>query len=208
MQFLPTIRHFAGADNSSAYACLMTGPAEPAYAPASSAVRYRLVMLIRLAKVAMLAAVAALVSLAALGNITDYNTNFAFVEHVMSMDTLFPTTMITDRAVTSPALHHDAYALIIAAEIATALMCWIGALVLLARCRGSAHAFNHGKTSAVAGLTLGFLLYQFVFMAIAGEWFGMWMSREWNGVDSAFRYATIIMLVLLFIAMPDHDIEE
>jgi predicted small integral membrane protein len=165
-------------------------------------------MLIRLAKVAMLAAVAASISLVALGNITDYNTNFAFVEHVMSMDTLFPTTTITDRAITSAAVHHGAYALIIAAEIATALLCWIGAFVLLARCRASARAFNHGKTFAAAGLTLGFLLYQFAFMAIAGEWFGMWMSHQWNGVASAFRYATIIMLVLLFIAMPDHDLEE
>jgi len=165
-------------------------------------------MLIRLAKVAMLAAVAALLSLVAFGNITDYNTNFAFVEHVMSMDTLFPTTTITDRAVTSRALHHAAYALIIATEIATAVLCWIGAVVLLARRRGPARAFNQGKAFAVAGLTLGFLLYQFGFIAIAGEWFGMWMSHEWNGVASAFRYATIIMLVLLFVAMPDHDIDK
>ena len=165
-------------------------------------------MLIRLAKIAMLAAVAVLLSLVSLGNITDYNTNFAFVEHVMSMDTLFPTTTITDRAITNRSLHHAAYALIIATEIMTALLCWIGVFVLLVRCRGSARAFNHGKAFAVAGLTLGFLLYQFAFMAIAGEWFGMWMSREWNGVASAFRYATIIMLVLLFVAMPDHDIKE
>jgi predicted small integral membrane protein len=165
-------------------------------------------MLIRLAKAAALAAVAALLTLVALGNITDYNTNFAFVEHVMSMDTLFPTTTITGRAITSPALHHAAYALIITAEIATALLCWIGTFVLLARCGGPARAFNHGKRFAVAGLTLGFLLYQFGFIAIAGEWFGMWMSHEWNGVASAFRYATIIMLVLLFIVMPDQDIEH
>jgi predicted small integral membrane protein len=165
-------------------------------------------MLIRLTKIAMVAAVAALLSLVALGNITDYGTNFAFVEHVMSMDTLFPTTTITDRAVHSPALHHAAYAAIIATETATALLCWIGAIVLLRRCRGSARAFNQGKTIAVAGLALGFLLYQFVFIAIAGEWFGMWMSHEWNGIASAFRYATIIMLVLLFVVLPDHDIDE
>ena len=60
----------------------------------------------------------------------------------------------------------------------------------------------------MAGLTLGFLLYQFGFIGIAGEWFGMWMSHEWNGVASAFRYATIIMLILLFVAMPDHDIDK
>jgi predicted small integral membrane protein len=164
-------------------------------------------MLIRLSKVAMVAAVAALFSVVALGNIIDYGTNYAFVQHVMSMDTLFPTTTITHRAITDPALHRAAYALIIATECLTALLCWLGALILLLRCRGLAPAFNRSKTIAIAGLALGFLLYQFGFIVIGGEWFGMWMSQQWNGVPSAFRYLTIVMLVLLFVVLPDGDVE-
>ena len=34
-------------------------------------------------------------------NIIDYGTNYAFVEHVMAMDTLFPDTTLTWRAITS-----------------------------------------------------------------------------------------------------------
>ncbi len=165
-------------------------------------------MLIRLSKVAMVAAIAALFSVVAFGNIIDYGTNYAFVQHVMSMDTLFPTTTITYRAITDPALHRAAYVLIIATECLTAVLCWVGALILLLRCRGPGCAFNRGKAIAIAGLALGFLLYQFGFIVIGGEWFGMWMSQQWNGVPSAFRYLTIIMLVLLFVVLPDREIED
>ena len=37
-------------------------------------------------------------------NIIDYGTNYAFVQHVMSMDTVFPNSTLTWRAITSPAL--------------------------------------------------------------------------------------------------------
>jgi predicted small integral membrane protein len=165
-------------------------------------------MLMRFVKAAMTAAIAALMSLVAFGNVTDYGTNFAFVQHVMSMDTLFPTTTITYRAITSPVLHHAVYDIIIATEIVIALACWLGALALLRARRAPAKAFNRAKTLALAGLTLGFLLYQFGFITLAGEWFGMWMSQQWNGVPSAFRYLMIILVVLIFVAMPDGEIDD
>src|SRR5262249_26463228 len=92
------------------------------------------IMLIRLSKIVMVATIAALFSVVAFGNITDYGTNYAFVQHVMSMDTLFPTTTITYRAITDPAVQSAAYALIIATECVVAALCWIGALILLFRC--------------------------------------------------------------------------
>src|ERR1051325_2473305 len=117
-------------------------------------------LIMRLAKIAMVAAIAAFATLVAFGNITDYGTNFAFVEHVLSMDSLFPDSTITYRAVTSPALHHAAYAIIIAAEALTAALCWIGALALLRRLRAPAGAFNRAKAWAAAGLAAGFLTWQ------------------------------------------------
>lgn len=164
------------------------------------------VMLLRIAKTAMVAAIAVLFSIVAFGNITDYGTNFAFVQHVLSMDTLFPTTTITYRAITSPALHRLAYAAIIATEIVIALLCWLGALALLRVVRGPAERFNRTKPLAIAGLTLGFLLYQFGFITIGGEWFGMWMSQQWNGAPDAFRYLTTLIMTLIFVAMPEGDI--
>jgi predicted small integral membrane protein len=36
-------------------------------------------------------------------------------------------------------------------------------------------------------------------MTIGGEWFGMWQSKDWNGVPSAFRFVMVIMAVLIFV---------
>jgi predicted small integral membrane protein len=163
---------------------------------------------IRAAKIAMVAAIALFATLVAFGNLTDYNTNFVFVQHVMSMDTVFAFSTIKYRAITNPALHHAAYAIIIAAEIAIAALCWIGAFVLLRRLHAAATDFNRAKAFAVAGLTLGFLLWQVGFMSIGGEWFGMWQSQQWNGVPSAFRFTMVILAVLIFLAMPDGELDR
>ena len=162
---------------------------------------------IRAAKIVLIAAIALFASLVAFGNLTDYNTNFVFVQHVLSMDTVFPFSTITYRAITSPALHHTAYALIIAAEITIAVLCWIGAYILVRNLRAKATTFNGAKTFAILGLTLGLLLWQVGFMSIGGEWFGMWQSKEWDGVPSAFRFVVVILGVLIFVAMPDAEIE-
>ena len=71
--------------------------------------------------------------LVAFGNLTDYDTNLAFIQHVLSMDTIFVSSTIKYRAITDPALQRAAYALIIATEAATAVLCWIGAAALARR---------------------------------------------------------------------------
>jgi predicted small integral membrane protein len=44
-------------------------------------------------------------------------------------------------------------------------------------------------------------------MSVGGEWFGMWQSKDWNGVPSAFRFVVVIALVLVFVALPDGELE-
>jgi predicted small integral membrane protein len=151
--------------------------------------------IIRLSKTAMVAAIALFASLVAFGNITDYGTNWAFVQHVFST--------IKYRAIDSSALQTAGYVLTIAAETLTAVLCWIGAARLLLA-SGDAVAFNRAKGFAVAGLTLGFLVWQVGFMSIGGEWFGMWMSSKWNGVPDAFRFFVTILMVLIYLVLPDH----
>ena len=70
-------------------------------------------LVLRASKAITVAAMGLLVSHVAFGNITDYETNFAFVQHVLLMDTTFPSSTIHYRAITNPALHHAAYAGII-----------------------------------------------------------------------------------------------
>ena len=157
----------------------------------------------RVSKVLMVAAIGLFATLVSFGNLTDYRTNLAFVQHVMSMDTVFPDSTIGYRAIASPFLHHAAYGLIIAAEMLTALLCWVGAWRMARRLRAEAEVFNRGKQWAVAGLTVGFLVWQVGFMSIGGEWFGMWMSETWNGVTSAFQFFMTILGVLVYVSLRD-----
>jgi len=106
----------------------------------------------RLAKSALVATIALIVSLATFGNITDYQTNLAFVQHVLMMDTVFPDARIGYRAITNPLLHHAAYIIIIAAELLTAALCWIGAIRMLRAIGGNPEAFTHAKRWSIAGL--------------------------------------------------------
>jgi predicted small integral membrane protein len=163
-------------------------------------------MIPRIAKIATAASIAAFLTMVTFGNLTDYDTNFAFVQHVLAMDTIFATSTITYRAVTNPVLHHLAYGLIIATQAIVSVLCWIGVFRLLRRLRADALTFNSAKNLLVAGLSLAFLLYQLGFVTVGGEWFGMWMSAQWNGVPSAFRFLITIIAVLIFVALPDGEL--
>lgn len=162
-------------------------------------------MMVRYSKISLVAAIAFFASLVAFGNITDYGSNFAFVQHVLLMDTIFPTASIHYRAITAPWLHHAAYIFIIALEALTAVLCWVGAYRLLKVAKAPASDFHRAKGMAIAGLTLGFLVWQVGFMSVGGEWFGMWMSDQWDGVPAAFRFFITIILVLIYLVQRDSD---
>ena len=161
---------------------------------------------IRLAKIACVAAIAFYVALVALGNVSDYWTNFAFVKEVLDMDEVPAASRIHWRAVTSPVLHHAGYILIIATEIITAALCALGAIAMARRLQAKAQPFHSAKSIAVAGLTLGFLLYEGGFMTVGGEWFAMWQARDLDAVASAFRVLTTMLGVLIFVSLKDEDL--
>ena len=162
-------------------------------------------MAARLAKVVMVAALAAFALLVAADNVFDYGANFEFVRHVLSMDTTFHDPALTGRAIMASALWHAAYIAIIAAEGATGVLLAAGALALWRARRGPAQAFQHAKRWAIAGATLGFLVWFFGFMVVGGEWFAMWQSAVWNGQQGAFRFYTALLGVLIFVNQPDSD---
>jgi predicted small integral membrane protein len=164
------------------------------------------VLAIRLAKISCVAAIAFYVALVALGNISDYWTNFAFVTHVLDMDEVPAAAHIHWRAVTSPILHHAGYILIIATEIVTAALCALGATAMVRQLRAKAQLFQHAKSMAVAGLTLGFLLFEGGFVAVGGEWFGMWQARDLDVVPSAFRILMTMLGVLIFVSLQDDEL--
>ena len=52
-------------------------------------------------------------TLVVFNNLTDYDSNFQFVRHVLQMDSTFRQTEGMWRAINSPALHHVAYDFVI-----------------------------------------------------------------------------------------------
>ena len=163
-------------------------------------------MIVRLSKIALVLAVGLFGLLVGGDNVIDYATNYAFVTHVMDMDTVFPDSALTWRAVTSPVVHEIAYAGIIAAELLSGGLCVAGAARLW-KVRGElAQDFNTAKDLAVAGLALGFVLWFGGFLVVGGEWFQMWQSKTWNGQETAFRFIACIGLVLIFLNQRDGEL--
>jgi predicted small integral membrane protein len=160
--------------------------------------------------VALLVAVNALyIFLVALGNITDYDTNYAFVQHVLSMDTTnFGGTAGSDldpdimwRAITDPVAWNVAYIGVIVWESAAALVL-IAALVLWLRGFIRGGQFGFARRVSSIGLLMIVLLFFGGFITIGGEWFSMWRSTAWNGLDPAFRNAVLAAITLILIHVP------
>lgn len=162
--------------------------------------------MIRLCKAALVAAMAIFMSLVVFGNATDYGTNWAFVEHVLTMDTIFPDSTIRWRAITDERVQTIAYLAIIAWQAATAVALWLGFATLVRHCR-TAPAFARSKRYTALGLSMGFLLYAVGFLAIGGEWFGMWQSRIWNAQSTALGFSLVFGVVMIVLLIPDPETE-
>jgi predicted small integral membrane protein len=187
----------------------------------------------RIVKIVMIGSLSLFAGLVAFDNLTDYETNYVFVRHVLSMDTTLPGNALMYRSITSPSSWEAAYALIIAGEGATALgfaggaalrnpqveaVCFacgartpaddlvsrvVFSYVLLRHLRSPPASFNRAKGLAAVAAGLGFLVWFFGFMVIGGEWFQMWQSSQWNGQQSAFRFYLTILAVLIFVMQKD-----
>jgi predicted small integral membrane protein len=165
-------------------------------------------MPIRLSRIGLVATIGLWLTLVAFGNITDYGSNLVFVQHVLAMDSIFPDASIHYRAIHAPLLQHAAYVLIIAAETLAAVLCGAGAWRMWRARRAPAATFHRAGQLAVAGLTVGVLLWLGGFMAVGGEWFGMWMSTQWNGLASAFRFVVVLLAALVYLGQRDGELDD
>lgn len=163
-------------------------------------------MITRLTKIVMSLVLASFCLLVTFDNITDYGTNYLFVQHVMSMDTTFPGNALMYRSITNPLLWHLAYGLIIAAEGVTGILYLAGAIRLFQVRSAPSAVFNRAKGLVIAASLLAFLVWFFGFMVVAGEWFAMWQSQTWNGQEPAFRFYMAVLGVLIFVNQPDDDL--
>ncbi|WP_443064155.1 DUF2165 domain-containing protein [Streptomyces sp. NBC_00566] len=139
------------------------------------------------------------IALVALGNITDFGTNQQYVRHVLAMDTTFKDDHLMWRAITSTTLQDTAYVVIIAWEtVAAGVLVW-GTWLWARRDAVRARRFS------TYGLLMLILLFGAGFIAIGGEWFAMWQSKTWNGVDAATRVFLLSGVALIVNHLPDRD---
>ena len=138
-------------------------------------------------KILLVGGLAFLCALTTLGNLRDPATNYTFVQHVVSMDTISPDNAMTSNAIPVPMVWTISFWAIVAAEgLATALFAW-GTVELFQARTFKAEAFHRAKRFLFAGAACGFLIWFVGFLAVGGDWFAMWQSRDWNGQQSAFR---------------------
>ncbi len=126
-------------------------------------------MTLRVAKLLLLAGVALFYTLVVLNNITDYDSNYEFVRHVLMMDSTFPGNHLMWRAINSPAIHTAFYLGIIGWESATMVCCWIGPVKLKGALPKTESEFNKAKDWAAIALTLSILMWLIAFLSVCGQ---------------------------------------
>ena len=125
-----------------------------------------------------------------MGNLMDYDSNYQFVKHVLSMDTTFEGNALMWRAITIPWVWTVGYIGIIIAEGVFAGLGLIGGVKLFLR-RNDAVAFDRARGWGYAAYAMGFAIWFLGFIVIGSEWFAMWQSSSWNGKDTAMPLAIL-----------------
>jgi predicted small integral membrane protein len=164
-------------------------------------------MITRAAKILLVAGIAVFYTLVVFNNLTDFDSNYQFVHHVLSMDSTFPSNHGMWRALPSPTLQLIFYLSIIAWEFATMVLLWLSVLHLARAWGQSSLVFNKAKRIPVMALTLSMLMWLVAFLSVGAEWFLMWQSHTWNGQEAAFRMFTVVGVVLLILIQPEGDIQ-
>uniref|UniRef100_E6QJZ9 Small integral membrane protein n=1 Tax=mine drainage metagenome TaxID=410659 RepID=E6QJZ9_9ZZZZ len=162
-------------------------------------------MITRLAKILLLGAVAFFYTLVVFNNLTDFDSNYQFVRHVLSMDSTFSGNRGMWRALTAPHWHVMFYASIIAWEMTTMMLCWFGAYRLWSARARSVAEFQQAKRIPLIALTLAMLMWLVAFLSVGAEWFLMWQSHTWNGQEAAFRMFVVVGIIFLSLLIPEAE---
>lgn len=157
-------------------------------------------------KAALVALAALFAFLVAFNNVTDYDSNFQFVQHVLTMDTTFEGNRLMWRHIDAAWIHHLAYAGIIGAEFLTSALCALGAVRMFTARSAGALQFQQACLIASLGLVVGIFLWFGGFITIGAEWFLMWQSDQWNGQQAAFRFTLCLFACLIFINLPEPSV--
>src|SRR5438876_1094219 len=134
----------------------------------------------RLIKIFFSCSVGLYIALVCFNNMVGYNSNFQFISMVAKMSDTFSPAKNGWRSINNVPLHHVMFLLIISCELLVAILLLSGVFQMIKKFRADAIEFKRAKRYTAVGLSLGVLLWFTVFIAIGGEWFLMWQSKNWN----------------------------
>jgi predicted small integral membrane protein len=140
--------------------------------------------------------------LAAIGNIVDFSANRSYVRHVLAMDTTHagnPGRGGRWRAIEHRVLQDIAYIVIILWEALAAIVLLAATVAWVAGHDGD---YATARGLSTVGLVMLILLFFGGCIVIGGEWFQMWKSTAWNGLDPAFRNTVLAIGTLILIHLP------
>lgn len=140
-------------------------------------------------------------------NILSAQSNYPFVAHVLSMDTMQPWFNGSDalfaRAITNTNIHFGAYILIICAEILLAVLFFLSAFFLIKSLFvKNVKYLMVGKAFFIIAAMVGLLLWYLGFSVIGGEYFSMW-ANKFDGLHQSYTFSTFILLTTIFVQTPE-----
>ncbi|MCH1430019.1 MAG: DUF2165 family protein [Chlamydiales bacterium] len=157
----------------------------------------------RYSKITLLFICTAYLFMVVVNNLEDYSSNFAYVRSFLSMNDIKNNPHILYRSIQIPWVHHAFLVAIILWESIACAMCAIGCYQLFTHRKHSSSTFNQAKKHGIIGLTLGISLWFFAFFVVGGEFFLMWQSVQYNGLEAASRVCNLLGINLIYLCLSD-----
>lgn len=132
-------------------------------------------------------------------NLTDYGTNFEFVRHVLSMDTIFPNSKVAYRSLPQSWIHHVCYWMIIILESTIAILLLVAGYRMNQNLKANGIDFENAKSKAYVGISLGMILWFLSFTVVGAEWFSMWQSTAWNATETA--KSNLLIMIGIYVSL-------
>jgi predicted small integral membrane protein len=132
----------------------------------------------------------------AFDNITNPDSNWVFVQGVISGDGVIPDSGFEWRFIDATWFQVVSYVGIIVAETLAGLALAVAGFISLRRSADS-DAFARAQRLTWLGCTFGLLVFFFGFITVGGNWFVMYLNETWNGLEPAFQNSVMTVLTLL-----------
>jgi len=134
-------------------------------------------------------------------NVLDWNGTIAAVNAATSMST-FSGGAESWQSTSNLLVVWIGALFIMLSKVASAVLCTIGGWRMLRTRNSSAEDFVAAKHIALTGCAIAVIMLFGGFIVIAESWFELWRSDAMRGpvLESAFRYAGMIMLIAVFVS--------